>query len=177
MTRIVRLVRCSSGAAAAEMALVLPFLILILAASAEIGYYFYEQNRLVESVRDAARYAGRQPFAEYSACTGSPPAPVVTNARLLAQKGSLDATDPDLLWGWSQTGGNAPTFAVTMTCDATVNVSGNNVAVGGIYGQNPGGAPAVLVQASLAHQTVFGFLGIPLNLTLNARQEAAVMGI
>ncbi len=171
---LARLFKCRSGAAAAEMAVVLPFLVLIIAGAAEIGYYFYEQNRLVESVRDAARYAGRQPFIEYSACTGAPSAAVVADTKLVAQKGSLDATANDLLWGWGETG---EAFAVTMSCATTVTHSGSTETMGGIYGNNPGGAPTVVVDASLPHRTVFGFLGIPLNLTLNAQQEAAVMGI
>ncbi|MBB3764691.1 Flp pilus assembly protein TadG [Sphingomicrobium lutaoense] len=169
-----RLLRCDRGAAAAEMALVLPFLVLIVAAAAEVGYYFYEQNRLVESVRDAARYAGRQPFVEYAACAGAPSAAIVNQTKLIAQKGTLDATAADLLWGWGETG---ESFTVSMSCDTTVTHAGNTETMGGIYGNNPSGAPTVAVDASLPHRTVFGFIGIPLNLTLNAQQEAAVMGI
>ena len=156
------------------MALVTPFLVLLLAATAEVGYYFYEEHRLVESVRDAARYAGRQNFANYSTCTGAPPAAVVTNTKLMAAKGSLNANDPNLLWGWDKTG---ETFTVTMSCATTVSVSGTATDVGGIYTSNPVGAPSVVVDASVPHRTVFGFLGIPLSLTLNAQQEASVMGL
>ena len=168
------LLACRKGAAAAEMALVTPFLVLLLAAAAEVGFYFYEEHRLVESVRDAARYAGRQNFANYATCSGSPPAAVVTNTRLMAAKGSLDSTDPDLLWGWGEAGAS---FTVTMSCATTVSVSGTATDVGGIYVSNPVGAPSVVVDASIPHQTVFGFLGIPLSLTLNAQQHASVMGL
>ena len=164
----------ATWAAAAEMALVAPFLVLLLASAAEVGFYFYEEHRLVESVRDAARYAGRQNFANYATCSGSPPATVVTNTKLMAAKGSLDATDPDLLWGWGETG---EAFAVTMSCTTTVSVSGTPTNVGGIYSSNPVGAPSVVVDASIPHRTIFGFLGIPLNLTLNAQQQASVMGL
>ena len=156
------------------MALVLPFLVLILAASAEIGYYFYEQNRLVESVRDAARYAARQPLTAYSACGGAADATIAGNTKLLAQKGSLDATDPDLLWGWGETG---ETFTVTMRCSSSLSYNSMTENLSGIYANNAGGAPVVIVDASLPHQSVFAAAGIPLSLTLNASQEAAVMGI
>lgn len=172
--RLRLMLACKRGAAAAEMALVLPFLVLILAASAEIGYYFYEQQRLVESVRDAARYAARQPLVDYAACTGSPSTTIQDNTKLVAQKGTLDSSDPDLLWGWGETG---ETFTVTMRCATAVTYGGNSVDLDGIYSGNPGGAPVVIVDASLPHNSIFAAVGIPLSLTLNASQEAAVMGI
>lgn len=156
------------------MALVTPLLVIILAAAAETGYYFYEQHRLTESVRDAARYAGRQALVEYAACTGSPSATIQDNTKLVAQKGTLDSGDPDLLWGWGETG---EAFTVTMTCASNLTYNSNSVNLSGIYSGNPGGAPVVTVDASIPHRSVFAVLGLPLSLTLNAQQQSAVMGV
>jgi hypothetical protein len=60
------------GAAAAEMALVLPLLLIILFGSLELGNYFMNEHTLVKAVRDGARFAGRQTFTNYTSCSGSP---------------------------------------------------------------------------------------------------------
>lgn len=184
MTRLVAMMRCERGAAAAEMAVVTPFLVLILAGLAETGYYFYAQHRLVEGVRDAARYAARQEFTNYASCpTGATPTDisgtaVATNAQLVARKGSLDTTRADRLWGWSQTGANAPVFSVTYECFTTrTGSSGTAENMEGIYENVVGGAPVVTVDAQLAHNGVFAAIGFDIATQLNAQSSASVAGL
>lgn len=168
------LLRCRRGAAAAEMALVTPLLVLMLAGGVEVGYYFYAEHRLVEGVRDAARYAGRQSFNEYAACSGSPSSTLVANARLLAAKGSLNSSDPDKLWGWGETGED---FTLTISCTTTATSSLGTETLSGIYKGRVDGAPVVTVHATLPHQSVLAAFGFRLPLELNATQQASVMGV
>ena len=53
-----RLARDVHAAAAAELALVLPLLLIIMFGSFEIGNYFLNEHILVKAVRDGARVAG-----------------------------------------------------------------------------------------------------------------------
>ena len=79
--------RDRNGAAAAEMALVLPILLVLMFGSLEIGNYFMNQHTLVKAVRDGARFAARKPFTSYTACSGSPDASVVTETQNVVMRG------------------------------------------------------------------------------------------
>lgn len=173
-----RLLWDERAVAAAEMALVTPLLLALMMGSAELGNYFYSEHKLVKAVRDGARYAARQQFSNFTACSGEVPTAgtsgtVFENTKLLVRKGSLDSTAADLLPDWADA-----TFDATMTCKTSLDDgSGGNYALGGIYANVS--APTVLVSASLPYQsilgTAFGFSGI--GLTLNATQSAAVAGL
>lgn len=181
--------RC--GAAAAEMALIAPLLLAILFGSVELGNYFYNEHKLVKAVRDGARYAARQQFSNYSACTGSVPTSgtagsVYENTKLMVRKGKLDTTAVDLLPNWSGVTASCtgnPTggcFEVTMSCTTQLSDSTlGNLALGGIYANVTTGAPTVVVSARVPYYpllgTPFGFSGM--SIFLNARQSAAVAGL
>ncbi|MGL5837065.1 MAG: TadE family protein, partial [Sphingorhabdus sp.] len=51
--------QCRKGAAAAEMALVTPLLMIIMFGAFELGNYFYSQHVVTKAVRDGARFASR----------------------------------------------------------------------------------------------------------------------
>ena len=55
-----------SGAAAAEMAMVAPLLMILMLGAMELGHYFYSQHVVVKAVRDGARYASRHDFSNYT---------------------------------------------------------------------------------------------------------------
>ncbi len=55
MRALRRLMGSNGGAAAAEMALVTPLLLIIMAGGLEVGNYFMDEHRLVKAVRDGAR--------------------------------------------------------------------------------------------------------------------------
>ena len=173
-----------SGSAAVELALVMPFLLVILFGSVELGNYFMNQHTLVKAVRDGARFAARQGFTNYTGCSGNVPTPgsagsANENTKLIVRKGTLDSTAPDLLPNWS-----TATFSATVSCVASVN--GQQML--GIYRSRFGStcngvaangcAQVVTVTASLTYLPilrVFGFNGIGLH--LNATSQAAVAGI
>ena len=58
-----RFIRHEKGAALAELAILLPFLVLMLAAIAEFGRFFQTYTTLAKSTRSAARYLSNHPFA------------------------------------------------------------------------------------------------------------------
>lgn len=175
MNRAGRLFRSTDGSAAAEMALVVPLLALLMFGSVELGNYFYSEHVLVKGVRDGARYAARQAFTNYTTCTGSPGATVENNTKTLVRTGRLSGGS-DILPNWADA---STTFTVTITC--TTSISGT--ALSGIYNDvvTPGGAavgaPVVTVDASVPYRSVFGYIGRGLNLKLNATSQASVQGI
>lgn len=172
------------GAAAVEMALVAPFLLIIMFGSVELGNYFLDEHDLVKAVRDGARFAARQDFSNYTGCSGNIPTAgtagtAYENTKLIVQKGKLDTTASDLLPNWS-----TATFAATVSCQATAN--GQNML--GIYtsrlSTNCNGASAsgcaqvVTVSATLNYRSILGSYGFSgKGLTLNASSQAAVTGI
>lgn len=179
MTSALRqLFREERGAAAAEMALVTPLLLIIMFGSVELGNFFMSEHALVKSVRDGARYAARQSFTNFSGCSttaASVPAGLANDVKTLVRKGSLDNSAADRLPNWSSADA---TFSVTVSCDTSTG----GQTFGGIYqGNNVGTAnagPVVIVSASVPYRPVlasYGFTGV--GLSLSANQQAAVTGI
>lgn len=162
------------GAAAAEMALVSPLLAAILIGSVELGNFFYNEHILVKAVRDGARYAARQSFADYAACAGAPTGTVVAETRALVRT-SLLATGSDRLANID----DANITLVTRCVTTAVGVDSTETLTG-IYDELAlAGAPVVKVTATVPYTPVIGaplgFSGAGIN--LRASQEAAVMGI
>jgi hypothetical protein len=152
-----------SGAAAAEMALVLPFLVILLFGSVELGRYFLDTHVVAKAVRDGARFAGRQPFNNMP-CGGT--ATNETDIKDLVRTGTTTDGAPARLGYWT----NPATITVTITCDSTAAYTAS-----GIYVNATGGARRVTIAAAVPYDSLFGFaLG---NLTVPGRSEAAVMGI
>ncbi len=153
---------CTEGAAAAEMVLVLPFLIVLLFGGLELGTYFYYEHQVVKGVRDGARYAGRQAFSAINCPTAAVPATVLADIQEVTRTGQLGSGTARVP-GWVN--GNV---TVSVTCAATST---------GIY-KNEAGAPRVNVVADVAYRSLFGGLGvITSSYRLRASQQAAVMGL
>lgn len=153
----------SSGAAAAELAMLLPLLVLLMFGSFELGKFFLDAHTVQKAVRDGARYAARQSFSEMP-CGGT---------------ATDDAAIKNLVrTGTTQTGGNPrlsywtdpATITITIVCD-----SGQTYSAGGVYTAVVGGARRVTVAAAVPYDTLFGIRLV--GATVNARNEAAVMGI
>ena len=166
--------RSQDGAAAAELALSLPLLLIILFGAAEAGFYFYNGHKLVESVRDGARFASRQSFSDYpcgstmNATTQGDIIEVVRTGRINGTNDRLPRMDEG-------------TFSVTFTCTNQLETkpgSGAHVPIGGIY-SNVGQAQVVTIDASVPYQSLFGFVyGFPSQgIWLNAEQQTTVNGV
>jgi Flp pilus assembly protein TadG len=178
MSGVFRLPRDSCGAAAAELALVLPLLLVILFGSVELGNYFMNEHTLIKAVRDGARFAARQNFDNYTSCSGEPGGTVVDDTKNIVMNGYLSGGStitPNI---------SAGDISLDVSCHATAD--GEDML--GIYRSRFGGtcdgstangcAQVVTVTARVPYRFIlgsFGFSGI--GKTLNASSQAAVTGI
>lgn len=169
MTALRSLRLCDRGSAAAEMAMVMPFLLLILFGSVELGNYFMSEHVVQKGVRDAARYAARLPLADVTDGTcnlGSDE--VQDQIRRVARTGDPDAggSDPRLgMWD------NDDTVTLALNCPT------GSYATTGVYSDFPIGAVNITVSASVPYTPLFDFMFLGGDgLLLNSRSQAAVFG-
>lgn len=161
----------AGGAAAAEMALVLPLLLALMFGAFELGNYFRSEHVLIKGVRDGAVYAARQPISNYDCSTASPvvPATVVDSAKALVRTGELSGgTDRLPLWADGST-----TFTITASC---VTSAGGTPLLG-IYQVNGGKVPVITVTANLPYRSVLQTLGFDTaGIRVHATEQAVVTG-
>jgi len=162
------------GAAAAEMALVLPFLMVLFFVTFEGGYFLWNEHKVVKGVRDGARYAGRLPFSVFSACPASPAAPAaltgtaLVNIQEVTRTGKI-ASGTATVAGWQDS-------HITVTCDYVAST-------GGLYNTNSGNAPRVTVRAAVPYPPsplvdLAAALGFDTSgITLSASAQSPVMGL
>lgn len=165
MTYLRRLAADRAGSSAAEMALVMPLLLILMFGTFELGYYFLSEHVVQKSVRDAARYAARLPMTSYPSCV--PTADAEAKIQRVARTGRPDdGGASQRLQGWTA---NSMT-TVTLSCEATGTYTG-------IYVEFPTGVTKVRVSASVPYPTLFGTMGLGVpSLQLNAASESAVYG-
>lgn len=161
--------KSQSGAAAAEMALLVPLLITLMFGSFELGYYFYNEHVVVKAVRDAARFAGRQPslFLPEPCVPGvisTSPAPTIDKVARFG-KATVTVSDKPKVYGWTSP------VEIEILCPGIGSYQG-------IY-KGKANVPVVRVTArNVQYPSLFQTLGFTsTGLTLNASSESAVMGI
>ncbi|MCF2514816.1 pilus assembly protein [Sphingomonas sp. G124] len=162
------------GTAAAEMAMVLPFLLVLMFGSAELGNYFLDEHGLVKQVRDGARYAARLPLEANYTCPG---ATVSSGAETLIANVTKTGTVTGAGTGrfgasyWARNcGSGTQTLTITVRCVSNDDYDG-------IYQSLAGDIPVVKVSAAVGYRSVLGSLGLPTaNLCLRAESEAPVIG-
>lgn len=160
-----RLLRQETGAAAAEMALVAPLLLILMFGSMEIGHYFYSEHVVVKAVRDGARFASRQAFANFT-CPSTVSSTVQTDTKNVTRTNTVAGTGTPRLAGWTQ--------------NSSVTVTLSKCVAPGTYGSFYLGndVPVVQVEATVPYTSLFKVIGFnSANLQLKAREEAAVMGL
>lgn len=151
--------RDERGAAGAEMALMMPLLVVLMFGPMELGNFFWSQHKVTKGVRDAARFAARQPFATM-VCGGE-----IADVRIknLARTGQLTGTSATVT-GW-------------VNGDITVTVICDNSFPKGIY-TGRGSAPVIRVETTLDYPSLFQTLGFnALGIEISAYSEAAGTGI
>jgi Flp pilus assembly protein TadG len=149
------------GAAAAEMALILPLVMVMLFAAFEGAYYIICEHQVVTGVRNAARYAARLDFSQYScpAATFSGSTATIQN---LARTGQL-AGGTARVQGWVN-----GDITVTVTCTSQ----------NGIYTAVGNYAPKVRVSSRFNYPSLMGQLGFTqATLQIGASAESPVMGL
>ncbi len=90
-----------SGVAIIEFALILPFLLLLIFITTEVGRALYQYNTLTKSVRDAVRYMSLQT-----------PNTHITQGRNLVVYGNTAGTGTPLALGLSLTHVPSPTWQI-----------------------------------------------------------------
>ena len=171
MTLLLRqLARCSRGAAAAEMALVLPILLILLFGSVEAGTMFMSHHAIEKGVRDGARYAARVPLGTQTddGCVLAGDTTTQEQIKRVTRTGNPDEGETSRLYFW--TDDDTVTLSISCTTDAAWSTDG-------VYADFDDGAPVITVSASVPYPGLFGwlpFVGDGVNLT--ARSQAAVFG-
>jgi hypothetical protein len=175
-----RLHQSESGAAAVEMALMLPLVMTIMFGGYEMGHYFWNQHIVVKSVRDGARFAARLPFSKFDCDeeeilmgnddpgnAGSVDTDTIDQIKLLTRTGRID--NPDAVPKIDYWGDDTVTVSVSCPTD--------DFAIG-LY-ENMPNAPRVTVSVSnLTYPSLFSTLGFDTSsVTLEASSRAAVMGL
>lgn len=155
------------AAAAAEFVLAFPMFIVLMFVAIEAGNFMWSQQKLVESMRDAARYAARLSVDEI--CLPSSPEPAwKQRTRNMARFGNIAGTGPVKLPGWTdgQVIADAPENCMAFTDT-------------GIYSSLGKSGPIVVVHArAVPYRSIAGTLGF-YNKTyyLAAEASAPVIGI
>lgn len=163
MMQLKHLLLDRTAAAAAEMAMVLPILLVLIFGAFELGNYFLSEHVVQKAVRDASRYAARLPIDNFDCTSGEMTNP--TPVQRLARTGNPDGTTARLR-DWT----DDAMASVTVSCD-------DSGVYTGIYADFPMGVPVVTVAATVPYTTLFGMAGLgPTTLNLNASQQAAVTG-
>ena len=151
--------RDERGAAGAEMALMLPLLLVLMFGPMELGNFFWSQHKVTKGVRDAARFAARQPF-DTMVCGEEIDDDRIKN---LARTGQLAGTSSAVA-GW-------------VNEDITVNVVCDSAFPDGIY-TGRGEAPIIRVETTLDYPSLFQTLGFnALGIRMTAHSEAAGTGL
>jgi Flp pilus assembly protein TadG len=162
MSRLADFRHDERGAAAVEMALIVPLLITLMFGSFELGNYFWSEHQVVKGVRDGARFAGRQSFTKITCSTVD--AAVETQIKNLTRTGAITGGTAKIR-NWTDSN-----VTVTVSCPATPLTTG-------IY-NSLANAPRVTVTAAVTYPSLFQRLGFnSSSLSLNASSQAAVMGI
>lgn len=162
-----RLIGCNRAAAAAEMALVTPVLVILMFGSFELGNYFLSEHVVAKAVRDGARYAARRSFTDFS-CPNTVASDVVDKTRNVTRTGQVAGGGTARLVNWT----TATTVSVTLSCTA---ISGGNYS--GIY-KGMANVPKVKVSATVPYRSLFNNLGFTSStLDLVSESEATVQGI
>ena len=164
---VTRLLNDTRGAAAAEMALILPLSILLLFTGFEAGHYYYQQHQVVKALRDGARYAARQSFDDINCRSGggSINGTVASNIRTLTRTGSLSGT-VSRISNWADSD-----ITISVSCPTTTESQT------GIFDAGEP-APQVNISTSFNYDSLFNGLGVITDsASIAGSQQATVMGI
>lgn len=152
----------SSGAAAAEMVLILPVALALLFMTFEGAYYAICEHRVIKGVRDAARYAARLDRSFYT-CPAATFTGSTATIKNLARTGQLSGGSSKVS-GWADSD-----ITVSVTC-----ASG----IGGIYDATGGYAPIIRVSTVVDYPSLMGALGFTSStVRIGAASQSPVIGL
>lgn len=177
MSALARLLRDRRGSAAAEMALIMPLLTVMLFATVEGGHYFWTEHQLIKSVRNGARFAARQDFANFT-CGATSIGTQDSIVRNVVRTGTVNGTEP-IVRDWDADGVSGDTISISVVCD-----TGSSYSNSGIYSDMSGAgatstvdsAMKVQVIATVSYPSLFADLGFLNDRNLVARAQSPVTG-
>ncbi len=162
------LLRDTSGVAAAEMALVVPLLLIIMFGSFELGNYFHNNHVVIKAVRDGARYASRRGFADFDCTSGAPADAAVTAIANVTRTGQVADGGTPRLANWT----DASTVEVSISCE-----DNSAATYAGIYDGRTV-FPVVSISAIVPYSSLFSDMVFDAStLSINAESQIPVMGI
>lgn len=167
-----RIIKSNHAAAAAEMAMVTPFLIILMFGSFELGNYFLSEHVVAKAVRDGARYAARQSFTNFTCSPRHVDDTVQQQTKNLTRTGQIADGGQSRLLGWDDTSSDPTVTVEVIRC--TDNRAADYL---GVYkGMND--IPTVKVSAIVPYSSLFNNLGFTSsNLNLVSESEATVQGL
>jgi hypothetical protein len=176
--------RAKHGSAAAEMALVFPFILVLMFGAFELGNLFLDEHTLTKQVRDGARYASRLPLSEDFVCNSEvfdgDDAAAKADIIKVTKDGSLaDSAQARWTTYWTRTcTGGAPTLSVDIRCVAKTNIDLAADGTTGVYSSLEGNQiPVVKVSGAVKYRSVLASIGIDAtNICLKAESDVAMAG-
>lgn len=167
-----RLLACERGAAAAEMAMVTPLLLILMFGALETGKYFLDEHVVVKAVRDGARFAARQNFASMPCDDAAVNEQAIKNQVRLGEPAVTDTSRPRLSY-WT----DDSTIAVTIECHANEADADGVRTYAGLYNGRDD-VPYVTVSATVPYQPLARLIGLDFTgLSVTASNQAPVVGI
>ncbi|HEX6218414.1 MAG TPA: TadE/TadG family type IV pilus assembly protein [Sphingomicrobium sp.] len=177
--------RAENGAAAAEMAMVFPFILILMFGALELGNLFLDEHALAKQVRDGARYASQLSLSEDFACESDvfeadPDSDAHDDIIKVTKDGSLsDSNEARWTTYWDRTcdDGN-PTLSVNVRCVDKDEIDKDADGTTGIYTSLPGDdIPVVTVNGAVKYRSVLASIGIDAtNICLRAESDVALAG-
>lgn len=168
MALLASFLRDQNGAAAVELAMMMPLLLMLTFAGLEGAHYLYVEHQVVKGVRDGARFAARQPFSNYSCgSTTISNAGTETTIKNVTRYGTPSVANGQkpLVSTWTDAG-----TTVSVSCPATAITTG-------IY-SSMANAPRVTVAANIDYPSLFQVItGLRSSFRLHSTSQAAVVGI
>lgn len=157
--------KSDGAAAAAEFALVLPFILPLIFIAMEAGNFFWSEQKLIQAVREGARYASRLPVDTVCSTTS---VAWKQDVRNVTRFGNVEGTGRPKLPGWTD---NEVVVETPENCEAFVDT--------GIYSQLGKAGPIVSVKANgVEYFSLLKGLGvIDSTARLASESHAAVIGI
>jgi Flp pilus assembly protein TadG len=171
------------ASAAAELALVMPFLLTLIVGSMELGKFFLDEHALAKQVRDGARFASRLQISDDYSCPDQVYADAgATDQIVKVTKDGVVSGAGKPRWAasyWDRTcDGGGDTVTVTLTCVAKDQIDTDDSGHTGLYSGLDGSIPVVTVAGAVKYRSVMAQLGFNVaNLCMRAESQAAVQGI
>lgn len=164
-----RFIRNQDGSPAAEFALSLPMMLILMFGGLEAGHFFWTEHKLVKAVRDGARYAARLDVNSLCDAANNE----IANAAIYADIRAVTNT------GLPASAGAAAKVPTWNAADVDVDVRCGEFMSAGIYSQLGRAGPIVIVSSGpVQYPSLFEALGaITSDINISAESSAAVTGL